>query len=274
MRAARLLLRAGRAGDALAMVRPVVAARAIVPRAARWLEQRILRVAEGQADALRDGVRAEADAAEATGDKPRAAALAYEGALLAAGDDEAIDGWRRVLAIDPGHGAALVEIAARVDAERRAAELPPLLQARLAAAGTRPEAIAVALRLGATLLEDARDPAAAARVYADAAERAPGWAPAREGLDRVARGSDDPAAHLAALERERADAEAPEQRFAIDLVARRAARERRPSRQGGRALSPRARVRARIIRWRARRSSARCRRRATCRRWPISRSPT
>src|SRR6185312_10735981 len=77
---------------------------------------------------------------------------------------------------------------------------------------------AVALRLGATQLEDAHDPSAAARVYADAATRAPGYAPAREGLDRVAHASDDPAAHLAALERERADAESPEQRFALDLV--------------------------------------------------------
>ncbi|HEX9100918.1 MAG TPA: tetratricopeptide repeat protein, partial [Polyangia bacterium] len=148
----------------------------------------------------------------------RAAALAYEGALNAVGDDEAIAGWQRAAAIDPGNGAAVLEIAARADAERRAAELPSLLQARLAAAGSRPEAIALALRLGATLLEDARDPAAAARVYADAAARAPGYAPAREGLDRVAHGSDDPAAHLAALERERADADGPEQRFAIDVV--------------------------------------------------------
>ncbi|HEY2748010.1 MAG TPA: tetratricopeptide repeat protein [Polyangia bacterium] len=217
MRGARMLLRAGRAGDALAMVRPLTQA-SEVPRAARWLEERILRAAEGQSDALVAALRAEADAAESAGDKPRVAALAYERALVSAGDDDAIDAWRRVLAIDPGHGAALVEIAARASAERRAAELPSLLQARLDAAGTRPEAIAVALRLGAALLEDARDAAAAARVYADAATRAPGYAPAREGLDRVAHAGDDPAAHLAALERERADAESPEQRFAIDLV--------------------------------------------------------
>ena len=217
MRAARMLLRAGRAGDALAMVRPLTVA-ADVPRAARWLEERILRAAEGQTDALIEALRGEADAADAAGDKPRAAALAYERALLSANDDDAIDAWRRVLAVDPGHGAAVIEIAARASAERRAGELPSLLQARLDAAGTRPEAIAIALRLGATALEDARDPATAARVYADAATRAPGYAPAREGLDRVAHGSDDPAAHLAALERERADAEAPEQRFAIDLI--------------------------------------------------------
>ncbi|MGZ3439216.1 MAG: hypothetical protein ACXVDD_06860, partial [Polyangia bacterium] len=218
MRGARMLLRAGRAGDALAMVRPILAQTNQVPRAARWLEERILRVAEGQADALRDSLRAEADAAEAAGDKPRAAAVAYELALSSASDDEAIDAWRRVLAIDPGHGAAAVEIAARADAERRASELPPIHRARLDAAGSRPEAIALALRLGAALLEDAHDPAGATRVYADAAARAPGYAPAREGLDRVARMSDDPAAHLAALERERADADVPEQRFAIDLV--------------------------------------------------------
>ncbi len=217
MRAARMLLRAGRAGDALAMVRPLTVA-ADVPRAARWLEERILRAAEGQRDALVDALRAEADAADAAGDKPRAAALAYERALLSAGDDDAIDAWRRVVAIDPGHGAAVVEIAARASAERRAGELPALLQARLDAAGTRPEAIAIALRLGATQLEDAHDVGAAGRVYADAATRAPGYAPAREGLDRVARASDDPAAHLGALERERADAESPEQRFAIDLT--------------------------------------------------------
>ena len=217
IRAARMLLRANRAGDALAMVRPLLSV-ADVARAARWLEERILRVAEGQADALRDSLRAETDAAEVVGDMRRAAALAYERALLSSSDEEAIDAWRRVLAIDPGHGAAVVEIAARADAERRAAELPAILQAQLAAAGTRPEAIAVALQLGAVLLEDARDGAGAARVYADAAARAPGYAPAREGLDRVARLSDDPAAHLGALERERADAELPEQRFAIDLV--------------------------------------------------------
>ncbi|MCA1663793.1 MAG: hypothetical protein LC659_05920, partial [Myxococcales bacterium] len=168
--------------------------------------------------ALRDSLRAEADVAEVAGDRARAAALGYERALYAADDDEAIEAWRGVLTIDPSHGAALVEVAARADGDRRAAELPPLWEAKLAAAGARPEAIAVALRLGATLLEDARDAAGAARVYADAATRAPGYAPAREGLDRVAHGSDDPAAHLAALERERADAEAPEQRFAIDLV--------------------------------------------------------
>ncbi|MGZ3427221.1 MAG: hypothetical protein ACXVCV_11265, partial [Polyangia bacterium] len=218
MRGARMLLRAGRAGDALAMVRPILAQTNQVPRAARWLEERILRVAEGQADALRDSLRAEADAAEAAGDKPRAAAVAYELALSSTSDDEAIDAWRRVLAIDPGHGAAVVEIAARADAERRASELPPIHRARLDAAGSRPEAIALALRLGAALLEDAHDPAGATRVYADAAARAPGYAPAREGLDRVARMSDDPAAHLAALERARADADVPEQRFAIDLV--------------------------------------------------------
>jgi tetratricopeptide (TPR) repeat protein len=217
MRGARMLLRAGRAGDALAMVRPLTQA-ADVPHAARWLEQRILRAAEGQADALREALAAEGDASETAADAPRVAALAYERALLSSSDDEAIDAWRRVLSIDPAHGAAIVEIAARADAERRGGELPALLQARLAAVGTRPEAVATALRLGATLLEDARDAAGAASVYADAATRAPGYAPAREGLDRVARGSDDPAAQLAALQRERADADGPEQRFAIDLV--------------------------------------------------------
>jgi len=184
MRGARMLLRAGRAGDALAMVRPLTTS-GDVPAAARWLEERVLRAAEGQTDALVEALRAEAEAADAAGDKPRAAALAYERALLTSDDGEAIEAWGRVLAVDPGHGAAVLEIAARASAERRAAELPALLQARLDAAGTRPEAIATALRLGATQLEDARDPAAAARAYADAAARAPGYAPAREGLARA-----------------------------------------------------------------------------------------
>ena len=215
MRAARLLLRAGRAGDALAMVRPLGAAGT---GAVRWLEQRILRAAEGQADALRDLLRAEADEAERGGDAPRAAALAYELALLAPTDDEAIEALGRVVAIDALDGAAVVELAARLDGDRRGSELPPVLRARLAAAEGRPEAVALALRLGATLLDDARDADAAQRAFAEAARLAPGYAPPREGLDRVARVSEDPSAPLAALERERADADSAELRFAIDIA--------------------------------------------------------
>ncbi|MDB4965306.1 MAG: hypothetical protein JWN44_995 [Myxococcales bacterium] len=216
MRAARMLLRAGRAGDALAMVRPIVLSDA--PRATRWLEQRILRAAEGQADALRDSLREEADTAEAAGDKPRAAALVYDLALLQLTDDEAIESLRRVLAIDPLNGAAAVEIAARLEPARRALELPIIYQARLQAADGRPEAVALGLRLGSSLLEDARDPAEAARAFAEASAKAPGYSPAREGLDRVARASDGTAAQLQALERELADADSPELRFAIDIA--------------------------------------------------------
>ena len=194
MRAARMLLarrsRRRRAGDGAPAHR---ARRRDVPRAARWLEQRILRAAEGQADALRDSLRAEADAAERAGDKPRAAAIAYELALSSATDDDAIDGWRRVLALDPGHGR-------RRRRDRRRAPMPsaapPSCRRSIARASPPPARGRKRSRsrcaLGAALLEDARDAGRRRRASTpSAAERAPGYAPAREALDRVAPRSDD-----------------------------------------------------------------------------------
>ncbi|HEX4459041.1 MAG TPA: hypothetical protein VIA18_13785, partial [Polyangia bacterium] len=216
MRATRVLLRAGRHAEALAIVRPLVGSDGL--RAARWLEQRVLRQAEGQGDALRESLRAEAESAELSGDRPRAAALAYELGIATLADDEALELLRRALAAEPLDGAAAAEIVARLDDERRGAEIPATLQARIQSASGRAEAVALYLRLGASLLEDAADPAAAERAYAEAAQLAPGYAPAREGLDRVARYSDDSAAHLAALERERLDATQAEQRFAVEML--------------------------------------------------------
>ncbi len=216
MRATRLLMRAGRHVEALTVVRPLLGADGL--RTARWLEQRILRQAEGQGDALRDSLRAEADAAELSGDRSRAAALAYELGIATLSDDDTLELLRRALVAEPLDGAAAAEIVARLADDRRGIEIPSLLQARLQSAQGRAEAVALSLRLGASLLEDAGDPAAAERAYADAARLAPGYPPAREGLDRVARYSDDSAAHLAALDRERQDATAAEQRFAVEML--------------------------------------------------------
>ena len=224
MRAARLLGVAGRAGDALALVQPLMQSLGgtDAARPLRWLEQRILRQAAGQADQLNESLRAEAETSELAGDKRRAAALAYELALIGrnSGDDGAVEQWKRVLSLDATQSGAALELAARVfpDRERRAAELPSLLQSRLRVAEDRPESVALGLRLGEALLEDAQDPAAAERAFSEARRVAPDYIPTREGLDRVARHSDDAAAQLAALEREANDTESPEQRFALDIV--------------------------------------------------------
>ena len=186
---ARMLLRAGRAGDALAMVRPLVAA-ADVPRAARWLEQRILRAGEGaRPTRSRRACAPRREAAEAAGDPPRAAALAYErGAARDQRRRDAIDSWRACWRSIPATAPPSSSWPrGSSDAERRAGELPALLQARLAAAGSasgsdRRSRCASARRCSKT---PAMPPRAAA-LLRDAAQRAPGYAPAREGLDRVA----------------------------------------------------------------------------------------
>jgi cellulose synthase operon protein C len=227
MRAARILAHANKVADALSVVQPLLssAAGTDVARPLRWLEQRILRQSPAEEPRLAESLRAEAEAAELAGDKRRAAALAYELAVLSRnnGDDAAIDHWKRALALDPSRSGAALELAARVfpDAERRAAELPALLTARMQAASLesgRPEAVALSLRLGESLLDDARDLREAERAFAGAQKLAPNYGPLREGLDRVARRSDDAAAQLVALEREAGDTESPEQRFALDVA--------------------------------------------------------
>jgi tetratricopeptide (TPR) repeat protein len=218
LRAARLLLRQGRVGEALAIVRAQLDALGGGDAAAtRWLEQRILRQADG-AEPLRESLRAEAEALEATADPARVSALAYELGTSARDDDDAVAELRRALAVEPLDGAAAVELAARLEGERRALELPNVWQTRLSAATGRAEAVALTLHLGAAQLEDAHDTAAAERAYRDAERLAPGNPSAREGLDRVARWSDDGGAQLQTLERELAEVESAEQRFALEML--------------------------------------------------------
>jgi tetratricopeptide (TPR) repeat protein len=234
-RAARLLMRAGATGDALAAVRALLdGAGGEGERPARWLEQRILRsapdvgdstVAEQHRERLLESLRGEAAEAESSGDPARAAQLWHEVALN--GPADALELERKVLNLDPAYGPAALELGARVQADRaaRAVEVPAILQLRLQAAaaaeappGGRPEGVMLDLRLGAALAEDADDPAGADAAFSDAERRAPGYGPALEALDRVAHWSDDDARVLAALERELKTAEAPEARFALQLL--------------------------------------------------------
>src|SRR5262249_32239980 len=135
-------------------------------------------------------------------------------------NDDAVEGWKHVLALEPAAAGAALELAARVfpDAERRAVEVPSLLAARLHAAEGRPEAVAPALRPGGAGPEGPRRPGPAQRAFSDGARVAAGYTPLREGLDRVARRSDDATAQLHALDRESQDTESPEQRFALDIA--------------------------------------------------------
>jgi tetratricopeptide (TPR) repeat protein len=219
-RAARLLWKAGRLQEALAAVRPLVAdARDEDALPLRWLEQHLLNDAPDIHDArsqLADSVRVEAETLEAH-DKGRASLLWHWRGLLVGDNDpeEAAECQRRSLVLDAGQRAASAELTARLRKTGPASDLPGVYQSRLADAKGRPEAVAVAMRLGAAFELDANDLAAAARAYHQAAQAAPGYGPAMEAIDRVARRAADDTALIEALERELAAETLPEGRFAL-----------------------------------------------------------
>ena len=203
----------------------------VTSRAARWLEQRILRAAEGQTDALRDSA---ARRGRRRRDRRRQAARRRAGlrarAPVPPTTTRRSTRWRRVLAIDPGHGAAVVEIAVR------AVGRAPRRRAAAALAGA-PRRRRHAPR------SDCRSPCASApRCSRTPAIRPPPPAPtptpprARPATHRRAKGSiasrtrsEDPAAHLAALERERATPSRPRRASpSIVIVGERLERDGHP----------------------------------------------
>jgi tetratricopeptide (TPR) repeat protein len=214
-RAARLLWKAGRLPEALAAVRPLLSPEEeALPL--RWLEERVLDAANERSQ-LADSVRSEAETVEVQ-DKPRAAQLWHWRGLLVGENDleESAECQRRALALDPaGQRAASVELAAHLRKNGPPSDLPGLYQTRLAAAEGRPEAVVVAMRLGAAFENDVADLGGAARAYRQASQAAPGYGPALEALDRVARRADDDQQILESLERELAAETAPEARFAL-----------------------------------------------------------
>jgi tetratricopeptide (TPR) repeat protein len=216
-RAARLLWKAGRLGEALAAIRPLVNPdEEALPL--RWLEQRLLDAA-GERSQLADSVQAEAETVEVE-DKPRAAALWHWRGLIVGDNDveEAAECQRRALSLDAaGQRAASMELAAslRRNGPAPGADVAAVYQARLQASQGRPEAVVLGMRLGAAFENDAGDLASAARAYQQAAQAAPGYGPVLEALDRVARRADDDQQILESLERELALEGAPEARFAL-----------------------------------------------------------
>ncbi len=213
-RAARLLWKAGRLAEALSAVRPLLSTEEeALPL--RWLEQHILD-ASGERSQLADSVRAEAETVEVR-DKPRASSLWHWRGLVVGDNDseEAAECQRRALALDPSQRAASAVLASHLRKAGPPSDLPPVYQSRLADAQGRPEAVALSMRLGATYELDTNDLPAASRAYQQAAQLAPGYGPALEALDRVARRADDDQQILDSLERELAVETVPEARFAI-----------------------------------------------------------
>ena len=242
-------------------------------RAARWLEERILRAAEGQIDALSRQLRAEADAPS------RGRQAARRRARLRA---RAPRRRRRRSASTPG-GACSRSILGTAPPSSKSPRAPtpigapPSCRALLQAASTPPARArkrspwrCVSARRCSKMRAIA---AAAARVYADAATRAPGYAPAREGLDRVATASDRsrraPGGARARARRRRGSREAASP---LDLVlGERLERDGHPTRPSS-TIATRSR-RAPVTRWRAQALERALQAPRPSRRWPTSRSP-